>query len=146
MARRDPVPPDSLTVVRAFWEATRDRDVDAAMALMHPDVEWISLLDDADPDGLAQLAGGTSTRGAEALRLRFEEIAGSGVVAEAYALSYELLDDGRVLVVGALRVRRPDNWMTTVQRWWVYVLEDGLIRRFQAYATREAACASPVDS
>ena len=111
MARPAPAPPDPVTIVRSFWEATRDRDVDAAMALMHPDVEWVALPED-----------GVSIHGGEALRLRFEEIAGSGIVAEAYALSYEQLDDGRVLVVGALRVRRPDNWMTTVQRWWVYVL------------------------
>ena len=124
--------------MRAFWDGTRERDVEAAMRLMHPDVEWISLRD----DGIAPLDEGESVHGAEALRLRFEEIAGSGVVAEAYALSYELLDAGRVLVVGALRVRRPDNWMTTVQRWWIYVLRDGLIRRFQACASREDACAS----
>lgn len=139
MARRDPDPPDSVGVVRAFWDATRERDVDAAMVLMHPDVEWISLGD----DGIAALDEGESVHGAEALRERFEGIVGSGLVAEAYALSYELLDDGRVLVAGALRVRRPDNWMTTVQRWWVYVLRDGLIRRFQACETREDACATP---
>jgi hypothetical protein len=116
-----------------MWDATRDRDVDTGMKLIHPDVEWVPLFEE-----------GPSIRGAEALRLRLEEIAGSGVVAEAYPLSFELLDDGRVLVVGALRVRRPDNWMTTVQRWWIYVIEDGLVRRVQACDSREQACASPV--
>lgn len=132
MARSEPAQPDAVALVRALWDAMRDRDVDSAMALMHADVEWVPLLDD-----------GESVHGAEALRLRLERIAGSGVVAESYALSYEALEDGRVLVVGALRVRRPDNWMTTVQRWWVYVVEDGLIRRVQACDSREEALASP---
>lgn len=132
MARSEPAQPDAVALVRALWDAMRDRDVDSAMALMHADVEWVPLLDD-----------GESVHGAEALRLRLERIAGSGVVAESYALSHEALEDGRVLVVGALRVRRPDNWMTTVQRWWVYVVEDGLIRRVQACDSREEALASP---
>jgi hypothetical protein len=133
VARSDPAVQDPVALVRAMWDATRDRDVDSGMKLVHPDIEWVPLFEE-----------GPSIHGAEALRLRLEEIAGSGVVAEAYPLSFELLDDGRVLVVGALRVRRPDNWMTTVQRWWIYVIQDDLVRRVQACDSREQACASPV--
>lgn len=133
MAAAHPPAPDSLALVRALWDATRDRDIDTGMTLMHPDVEWVPLL-----------AEGPSIRGTEALRARLEEVAGSGILAESYPLSFELLDDGRVLVVGALRVRRPDHWMTTVQHWWVYVIRDGLIRRAQACESREAAIASPI--
>ncbi len=133
MAARDPDPQDPIALVRALWDATRDRDIDGGMTLMHPDVEWVPLL-----------AEGPSLRGTEALRARLEEIAGSGMIAESYPLSFELLDDGRVLVVGALRVRRPDNWLTTVQHWWIYVIRDGLIRRAQACESREQACATPM--
>ena len=133
MARSEPAQPDVVALVRSLWDAMRERNVDAAMALMHPDVEWVPLLGD-----------GGSVHGVEALRLRLEGIAGSGVVAESYLLSYEELDDGRVLVIGALRVRRPDNWMTTVQHWWVYVVQDGLIRRVQACESRGQACESPL--
>jgi hypothetical protein len=124
---------DSVALVRALWDVTRDRDIETGMTLMHPDVEWVPLL-----------AEGPSLRGTEALRARLEEIAGSGIIAESYPLSFELLDDGRVLVVGALRVRRPDNWLTTVQHWWIYVIRDGLIRRAQACESREQACATPM--
>ena len=133
MAARDTDAPDPLALVRALWDATRDRDIESGMALMHPDVEWVPLL-----------ADGPSLRGSDALRARLEEIAGSGIIAESYPLSFELLDDGRVLVVGALRVRRPDHWMETVQHWWVYVIRDGLIRRAQACESRDLAVASPM--
>ena len=133
MAARAPSTPDPLTLVRALWDAMRDRDVDAAMGLMHEEVEWVQLLGDGEP-----------VRGAEALRAHLEALAGSGVVADAYPLAYDELPDGRVLVSGALRVRRPDNWMATVQRWWIYVLEDGRIRRAQACITQEDALATPL--
>ena len=133
MARSHQEPQDPVALVRALWDATRDRDIEAGMTLVHPDIEWVPLL-----------AEGPSLRGTDALRARLDELAGSGILAEAYPLSFELLDDGRVLVVGALRVRRPDNWMTTVQSWWVYVIRDGLIRRVQACESREQACASPM--
>ncbi len=69
-------------------------------------------------------------------------VAASGIVADAYALDYEDVGDGRVLMSGAMRVRRPDHWLTTVQRWWIYVIRDGRIRRAQACTTREDAIAS----
>lgn len=111
----------------------RNRDVDAAMDLMHEDVVWVQLIAEGEP-----------VRTAEALRVHLEALAGSGVVADAYPLAFDELPDGRVLVSGALRVRRPDNWMATVQRWWIYVVEDGRIRRAQACITREDALATPL--
>jgi len=77
------------------------------------------------------------------MRVHLEALAGAGVVAEAYPLAYEALDDGRVLMSGALRVRRPDHWLATVQRWWIYVVDEHLIRRAQACTTREEAIATP---
>jgi ketosteroid isomerase-like protein len=61
---------DPVALVRALWDATRDRDIEAGMTLMHPDVEWVPLL-----------AEGPSIRGTDALRARLDEIAGSGILA-----------------------------------------------------------------
>ena len=121
-----------IAVARSLWDAMRDRDVDAAMALMHHDVEWIPLVTESDP-----------VRGTEGLRQHLEGIAAAGMVADAYALDFEDVGDGRVLISGAIRVRRPDHWLATVQRWWIYVISDGRIRRAQACLTREDALLSP---
>jgi hypothetical protein len=110
----------------------RDRDVEAAMGLMDDEVEWIPLVTEGGP-----------VHGTEALRQHLESIATAGIVAEAYALEYEDCGDGRVLISGAIRVRRPDHWLATVQRWWVYVIRDGRIRRAQACATRDDALLTP---
>ena len=123
---------DRVAVARALWEAMRDRDVEAAMGLMDDDVEWIPLVTEGGP-----------VHGTEALRQHLESIATAGIVAEAYALEYEDCGDGRVLISGAIRVRRPDHWLATVQRWWVYVIRDGRIRRAQACATRDDALLTP---
>ena len=123
---------ERIAIARALWDAMRDRDVDAAMALMHEDVEWVPLVTDGGP-----------VVGTEALRLHLEGIAAAAIVADAYALDYEDVGDGRVLISGALRMRRPDHWLATVQRWWIYEIADGRIRRAQACPTREEALAAP---
>jgi hypothetical protein len=117
-----------IAVARSLWDAMRERDVDQAMTLMHDDVEWIPLVTEGGP-----------VHGSEALRHHLEGIAAAGLVADAYALDFEDCGDGRVLISGALRVRRPDHWLATVQRWWVYVIRDGKIRRAEACATRDDA-------
>ncbi len=112
----------------------RERDVERRCDLMHDDVEWIPLVTEGGP-----------VRGAEALRHHLEAVVAAGIIADAYALEYEDVGDGRVLMSGALRVRRPDHWLATVQRWWMYVIRDGSIRRAEACATREDALASAAD-
>ena len=121
-----------IAVARALWDAMRDRDVEAAMLLMHDDVEWIPLVTE-----------GGALHGTEALRQHLESIAAAGMVADAYALDFEDIGDGRVLISGAIRVRRPDHWLATVQRWWIYVISDGKIRRAQACSTRDEALLAP---
>lgn len=124
---------ERIAIARSLWDAMRDRDVDAAMSLMHEDVVWIPLVTDGGP-----------VRGLEALRQHLEAVAAAGIVADAYALDYEDVSDGRVLISGALRVRRPDHWLATVQRWWIYTIADGRICRGQACPTREDALEAPI--
>lgn len=125
-------PADRIVIVRALWDAVRDRDIDAGMALIHDDVEWFPLMGEGGP-----------LRGTEALRQHFERLAGAGLVTDAYPLDFEDVGDGRVLVSGALRVRRPDHWLETLQRWFVYVIADGRVRRAEACGSREEALATP---
>ncbi len=123
---------DRAALVRTLWDAMRNRDVDAAMELMHDDIEWVPLVTESGP-----------VHGADAVRHHLDAVVASGIIADAYPLEYEDVGGGRVLMSGALRVRRPDHWLATVQRWWVYVIADGRIRRAQAFTTREDALASP---
>ena len=132
MAQPTKASEERIAIARALWDAMRDRDVDAAMSLMHDDVEWVPLITDGGP-----------VHGAEGLRQHLEGIAAAGIVADAYALDFEDIGDGRVLISGAIRVRRPDHWLATVQRWWIYVIVDGRIRRAQACPTRDEALAAP---
>ncbi len=62
----------------------------------------------------------------------------AGAVADAHALSFEAVGDDFVVLSGALRYRRPDNWLETLEHWWVYRLRDGLIVRAQVCGTRRA--------
>ena len=62
----------------------------------------------------------------------------------------ELRQQGRAVVrARAVRLRRGDVALpgtalgATVQRWWIYVISDGKIRRAQACATRADALATP---
>ena len=120
----------NVEVVRTLWDAMRDRDVGAAMALVAPDPEW------------GPITGEPAMRGREAVEAYFGSFVNSGGLADAHALAFEPLGSDHVLLSGALRIRRPDNWVTTVQRWWLYRLRDGLIVRAESCQTRDEALAA----
>jgi ketosteroid isomerase-like protein len=120
----------NVDVVRALWDATRDRAPERALALMDDNVVWIPLVEAGPP-----------VQGREALAAHFDRLLRAGVVADAHGLAFEAPDADHVIASGALRVRRPDNWITTVERWWVYRLRAGRILHAQTCATREEALA-----
>lgn len=126
-----PIAARNLEVVRSLWDAMRTRDVECARSLVDADVEWVRVLIDGPP-----------LRGREDLMTYFEEIVSAGAVADAHALSFEAVGDEFVVLSGALRHRRPDNWLETLEHWWVYRLRDGLIVRAQVCATRVEALAA----
>lgn len=130
MEAQSPVATRNLEVVRELWDAMRNRDVEGAMALVGEDPVW------------GPLTGKAPARGREAVEAYFASFVISGALADAHAISVEPLDDERVLLSGALRIRRADNWVTTVQRWWIYRLQDELIVRAKSCPTREQALAA----
>ncbi len=101
------------------------------MSLVDADVEWFRILRPGPP-----------LRGRDALTAYFEAIVSAGAVADAHALSFEAVGDDFVVLSGALRYRRPDNWLETLEHWWVYRLRDGLIVRAQVCETRADALAA----
>jgi hypothetical protein len=45
-----------------------------------------------------------------------------------------------VIVSGALRLRRLDGAVESVQRWWVYRVANGMIASVASHASRDGAC------
>jgi ketosteroid isomerase-like protein len=104
-------------LLRSAYAAFNARDIDAALASMHPDVDW--------PNGME----GGRVRGHDDVRAYWERqfsVIDSHVEPEAY----EELDDGRVSVRVHQRVRDLDGAVISDGRVvHVYSLRDGLIVR-----------------
>jgi ketosteroid isomerase-like protein len=104
-------------LLRGAYAAFNARDIDAALASMHPDVDW--------PNGME----GGRVRGHDEVRAYWErqfKLIDSQVEPEAF----EELDDGRVSVTVHQRVRDLDGAVISdghVRH--VYELRDGLVVR-----------------
>jgi ketosteroid isomerase-like protein len=107
----------SQDLLRRAYAAFNARDIDGALALMHPDVDW--------PNGMQ----GGRERGRDAVRAYWErqfDVIDSRVEPEAF----EELPDSRVSVRVHQRVRDPDGKVLSdghVRH--VYELRDGLVVR-----------------
>lgn len=107
----------SEELLRRAYAAFNARDIDAALVLMHPDVDW--------PNGME----GGRVRGRDAVREYWErqfKLIDSHVEPEAF----EDLQDGRVSVTVHQRVRDLDGAIVSNSRVrHVYELRDGLVTR-----------------
>lgn len=119
---------EDVGVVRAVWVAARENDVDTLVGLTTPDVEWCPT---------AMIAG--ALHGRDALRGYLVGLAANGTLVDAHAYSFEAIG-ACVVVSGALRVRRPDGVVESIQRWWVYRVADGRLASAVSHASREDAC------
>ena len=104
-------------LLRQAYAAFNARDIDAALASMHPDVDW--------PNGME----GGRVRGHDEVRAYWQrqfELIDSHVEPEAF----EELADGRVSVSVHQRVRDPNgNVVSDGHVRHVYELRDGLVAR-----------------
>lgn len=116
----------SHDLVRRMWTAYREDGVDTALALLHPDVEFVAV-------------DGTAYEGHDGVRLFFRAFDDQGQTFEASPYSFEGQGDA-VLVAGHRRIRSADR-TTGAYLYFVHVIRDGLIARLSAHATREAALA-----
>ncbi len=110
--------------VRAMWVAYREGDVEAALPLLDPEVEFVT------PDGVVH-------RGAEEVRRFFRGFEERGHRFSAQPYSFERHGDCWI-VVGNRRIRTEAG--TSDERlYFVHVLRGGAIVRLAAYPTREGA-------
>jgi len=107
----------SEDLLRRAYAAFNARDIDGALALMHPDVDW--------PNGME----GGREHGHAAVRAYWERQF-AAVDSQADPEAFEELPDGRMSVTVHIRARDPDGevvWDERVRH--VYELRDGLIVR-----------------
>jgi ketosteroid isomerase-like protein len=116
----------SYDLVRQMWTAFREGGPEAALPLLHPDVEFVA-------------ADGTPYEGHDGVRRFFRAFAEQGQTFEASPYSFEGQGDA-VLVAGHRRIHSAEGTSGTYL-YFVHVVRDGLIARLSAHTTREAALA-----
>lgn len=116
----------SHDLVRRMWQTYREGGVEAALPLLHPDVEFVA-------------SDGTDYEGHDGVRRFFKNFDDHGQTFEASPYSFEGQGDA-VLVAGHRRIRSADG-TSGAYLYFVHVIHDGLIARLSAHATREAALA-----
>jgi hypothetical protein len=110
-------------ILRRAYEAFNARDVEAAIALLDPEVDW--------PNGME----GGRERGHAAVRAYWHRQFGM-VDSEALPQSFSTADDGRTVVEVAQRVRDLDGKLISegvVEH--VYTLRDGLVTHMEIRET-----------
>lgn len=118
---------DREQLLRRAYEAFNARDIDGALALMHPDVDWPNAWE------------GGRVRGHAAVRdywtRQFEAIQ-SHVEPEGFGED----DEGRVVVDVHQVVRNPDGEVIADQRvQHVYAFRDGLVEKMDVIEPRPGA-------
>jgi ketosteroid isomerase-like protein len=102
---------------RRLYAAINDGDIDAAIALMHPDVDWANGLE------------GGRARGHDAVRRYWEKIAAS-LALELTPLRIEADSKGRIVADTHQAIRDLDGKPLAHQRIrHVFTFRDGLIKR-----------------
>jgi len=118
---------DKVEVVRMLWAAARRNDVDALVSLTTPDVHW-------RPTAVVS----AGLRGREALREYLDGLRIRGRLLDAHPYSFEAIGEC-VIVSGVLRVRRKDDGVQNIQRWWVYRVADGKVASAGSHSSRADA-------
>jgi hypothetical protein len=113
-------------VVRELWSTYREAGVDEAIALLHPDVEFV------DRDGRV-------FRGRPGVARFFGEFAERGERFIASVYTFELHEPD-LLVIGHGRIRS-ERGMRGDYMYFVHGFRDSLVCRLTAHTSREAALA-----
>jgi ketosteroid isomerase-like protein len=110
-----------------LWVAVREQDVDAVVSLADGDVVW-------EPTALH----GGRLHGRGDLRRYLSRLRAAGTLADAHPYSFEAVGDS-VIVSGVLRLRRRDEGVVSLHRWWVYAVAAGKVVSASSHASRADA-------
>jgi ketosteroid isomerase-like protein len=119
---------DNLALARRVFGWFKDRDAEAFLSALHPDIYAHPSLD-----------GGPVLRGRDEVARWWSEFAGDGGDLEARPLDFEQRGDC-VLVRGYLR-HRDGRTLAESQVFWLCEVRDGQIIRMESFPSRSAALA-----
>lgn len=122
--------PDPLEVVRACLTAHRARDWDRVRALFHPEAR------------IGVFAGGGRPGDPEQAIRDMQRSHEEDAVYQASVANLQQLDDHAVLLHGRVRHTTTAGGFTDVERFWLYVVLDGLLYRSAVYVSAEEARAA----
>jgi ketosteroid isomerase-like protein len=114
----------SHDLVRRMWTTYREGGVEAALALLHPEVEFVA-------------SDGTRYDGHDGVRSFFRAFEEQRQTFEASPYSFEGHGDA-VLVAGHRRIHSAEG-TSGAYLYFVHVVRDGLIARLSAHSSRAAA-------
>ena len=118
-----------VAIVRAMFEAFAVRDLDRALPLMHPEVEW-------RPYATADRAGrGKAYVGHEGIRQYFRDVDAVWTSFSATPEDYRAVA-GAVVIFGRVVAVRPGEEIRTAVM-WMWKLEDELVARGHVYPVGE---------
>jgi predicted SnoaL-like aldol condensation-catalyzing enzyme len=117
---------ERLDAVRELWATYREHGVEPAIALLHPEVEFVA-------------HDGRAFRGHDGVRHFFAEFRERGEQFVASPYTFELHEPD-LIVVGHRRIRSEDG-MRGEYLYFVHSCRDGQVSRIAAHTTKEAALA-----
>jgi uncharacterized protein len=127
---------EDVQVVRRVFDAFVRRDVDAAVEVMHPDVEFTA------PRTQALVEKDVSYHGHDGVREYFGDVARVWEELEISLYEYHDLGGGRVLVVGRVRARGARHQLVDEPAQWAWRIEDDLIVWGRVFSDRAEAARS----
>jgi limonene-1,2-epoxide hydrolase len=117
----------NVGVVRMLWAAVREQDVEAVVSLADGDVVW-------EPTAVH----GGRLHGRSELRGYLSRLRTARTLADAHPYSFEAVGES-VIVSGVLRLRREDDVVEDLHRWWVYAVGAGKVVSASSHTSRADA-------
>jgi ketosteroid isomerase-like protein len=117
---------ERLEVVRALWTTYREAGVDEAIALLHPEVEFVD-------------QGGRAFHGRKGVKRFFDGFKERDESFTASIYTFELHEPD-LIVIGHRRIRSEEGIRGSYM-YFVHGFRDGLVCRLTAHTDREAALA-----
>jgi ketosteroid isomerase-like protein len=127
------MPGENVQTVRRLFEAFVNRDVEGAIAVMHPNVELVT------PGTQTQVDRNDPYVGHEGVRGYFADVANAWEELEVFLHEYHEIDDRRVLVVGRVRARAKDGLRVDEPAHWAWTIDDEKIVAGRVFDDRHDA-------
>jgi uncharacterized protein len=124
---------ENVQIVRRVFDAFVRRDVDGALEVMHPEVEFTA------PATQELAEKDVSYRGHDGVRDYFDDVARVWKALEVFLHEYHDVGDDRVLVVGRVRARGTKGRIVDGPAQWAWRIEDDKIVWGHVFTDRDQA-------